>query len=176
MAQTIVILCDECLEGGAEVPGQTWGLMIAAPGSKGAPYEIDACEMHAEPFRSVLKALGEYGRRADRKTPMPRASTPGTPGTATAAATVAGSHVCPVCGYLSATDKAVKSHVRAAHGMAWAEATGKAHLPCPEPDCERLIGGGQGLSAHLRTGHGYSLERAREAVSTVTATAMAARE
>lgn len=164
MAQTIVILCDECLEGGTEVPGQTWHVALGAPGAKVAPYEVDACDMHAEPFRAMLKAVGEYGRRSDKRTPMPRVSTGGTSSPAGPVQAPSGEHACPVCGELSPSDSALSSHVKRRHGVSLAEAKGEANIECPEPECGRKLRAFQGLSAHLRSGHGYSAAQSRQAV------------
>jgi hypothetical protein len=166
MAQTIVILCDECLASGTEVPGQTWAVSVGAPGTKAAPYVVDACDMHAEPYRALLKGLGEYGRRSDKRPPLPRVSTAGGDGDATAAAAGVGAAVCPVCGFVSATLGGTKSHVKVAHGVSLAEANGTAKIKCPEPECPRYLDTYQGLSAHLRSGHGYPVAKARKAVET----------
>jgi hypothetical protein len=158
MAQTIVILCDECLEGGTEVPGHTWGLAVEAPGAKVAGYSIDACEMHAEPYRAVLKAVAEYGRRSDRKMPLPRVSGAVTP-SAEPVPSGAG-EACPVsgCGFVGL---ALPSHVKAVHGLTISEVLGTANHPCPHDDCDRKFAGPQGVAVHLRTHHGMSVEDAR---------------
>jgi hypothetical protein len=164
MAQTIVTLCDECLAGGSEVPGRPHGVTLEVPGSRPAPYVVDACDMHAEPIRALLKALGEYGRRTDRKAPLPRASTGAV--LAPDAATDAVDLACPVdgCAFVSTTPGGVDSHVKSAHGISLAEAKGVADIACPEPGCTRKLARFQGLSAHLRTGHGYPTAKARQAV------------
>lgn len=157
MAQTIVVLCDECLEGGTEIPGQTYAVAIAVPGTKAAPYEIDACLMHGEPYRQLLKTLGEYGRRTDRKTPLPRVSTAG----AVAADVPPGSVACPAgCGYVGPSESAAKSHVNRHHKeTSWGQLMGTARgvtddYPCPEPGCERHFTTPQGLGRHRLSIHG----------------------
>ena len=166
MAQVISTLCDECLAGGSEVPAVTWGLTIDAPGAKSAPYLIDACEMHAEPYAAVAKTLAEYGRRSDRKAPLPRVAAGPVPAGATDFATTpAGEHVCPVagCGKSVPTRNGLISHVRRVHEMTLNESLGLvadgAEYPCP--DCERHFSTPQGLGRHRTAVHGYRVS-ARE--------------
>lgn len=161
MAQTIITLCDECLAGGSEVAGRTWDISMQAPDTKAAPYRIDACEMHAEPFQALLKMLGEYGSRADKRPPMPRVSTGGVSAPASPVTAPAGEHACPKCGHLFGSANGLRSHVKTAHGMGLKEAQGKAGIPCPYPDCERQMAAYQGLSVHLRTTHGLDQPEAR---------------
>lgn len=161
MAQTIVTLCDPCLMEGKEAPAQTWGLAVAAPGSKAAPYEIDVCELHADPYRVLLAHLAEDGRRADRKRPLPSVAAPGAT-VAPRAGSDGGPHVCPVCGHETPSAGGMPSHVKNAHNMTLAEATGQASISCPMPGCDRHFKARQGQSAHLRSAHGLNRDQARK--------------
>lgn len=152
MAQVISTLCDECLEGGSEVPGDTWGLTVEAPGSKPAPYLVDACPMHAEPYRAVLKAVAEYGRRADRKPPLPRG------------ATAAGMDTCPMdgCVYVPVSRDSLRAHLKTQHDTTLTEVgLSRSSVPADgQPvvcgHCGREFVKPQGLARHMSTIHGVA--------------------
>ena len=169
MAQVITTLCDECLSRGEEVPGAPHGVTVEVPGAKGAAYVLDACEVHAKPVREMLAMLAEHGRRADRKTPLPRtvgAAVPGKPDQATPGPT-SGAHVCPVegCGHTTPALGGIRSHVQQKHGMTLSEARGENGSPCPA-GCGRMLGAAQGVMAHLRSpAHGMSRDQARESIA-----------
>ena len=164
MAQTIVTLCDPCLMEGKEAPGLTWGLVVTVPGAKPAPYEIDVCDMHAEPYRVLVAHLGEDGRRADRKRPLPTAqAAPGAGPKAQPVAAGAG-HACPVCGHVLGAKGGLRSHVQNEHGKTLAEVEGKAAIPCVAPDCDRHFSGWQGVASHLRITHGWTTPQASAAI------------
>lgn len=165
VAQQIITLCDTCLLDGKEAPAETWGIAIAAPGAKAAPYETDVCDMHAAPLRALLENLGETGRRADRKRPLPAvAGPPATAAPSARAVASGGGFACPQCGAVSGSDSALRSHAVHMHGRSISEMTGEAGIPCPEDGCDRAFKGFQGLSSHVRTAHGYDVDRARAVV------------
>lgn len=176
MAQQIITLCDPCLMEGKEAPAQTWGVTISAPGAKGAPYEIDVCDVHAAPFRALVENLGETGRRADRRRPLPTvAAAPGQTAAAPSARAVSAgaAYACPAdgCGYVSSSASGLRSHATSAHGLSVSEMTGDASIPCPQDGCDRAFKGWQGVSSHLRTVHGFDVDRARTVVASARAAA-----
>lgn len=172
MAQVIQTLCDECLEAGEETAGQSYALTIEVPGAKAAPYIVDACDVHAKPVRDMLDSLARYGRRADRKTPLPRVAAAAAEQSGASRAT-GGAVPCPIdgCGTTAVSEAAMDSHLSKYHGTRLSEVRGEADFPCPARGCTRMLAKPQGLSAHLRTAHGWDLDRAREAVASAAAAA-----
>lgn len=169
MAQVISTLCDECLDAGEETPGDTYGLSLEVPGAKPAPYLIDACEVHAKPYRDLLEVLEHYGRRGDRKVPLPRTVT-ATP--APSRVKPAGVATCPVdgCKYVPPTRDALRSHLKTHHGTTLTQvglsrssvpADGKP-VVCPEPGCGREFVKPQGLARHRTTIHAADRAQVRE--------------
>jgi hypothetical protein len=162
MAQVIATLCDECLEAGAESPGESVGITVEIGGARPAPYVIDVCEVHGKPYRDLLAHLAEHGRRSDRKTPLPRpvgAVTANPPEASSALA-------CPTCGHVSRTSGGLTTHMRERHGVSLSEARGEAGIPCPVKGCGRSVAAMQGLMAHLRgADHGLPLDEARALVA-----------
>lgn len=169
MAHVISILCDECLESGSEVPGDTWGLSIEGPGIKAVPYTVDACTMHAEPLQALAKQLAEHGRRADRKAPLPRVSSASEPAAATVEALS-----CPVegCTHVGATKSGLTTHLKRIHdttrsalGLASPRGGEPGDYPCPEcaaEGAERHFTRPQGLGRHRLSVHGVAGATARE--------------
>lgn len=165
MAQTIVTLCDPCLMEGKEAPASTWGIAVSVPGAKAAPYEIDVCDMHAEPYRVLLRHLGEDGRRADRKRPLPTTVAPGGTAAKAQPSGSPGAFPCPVCGHVLNAKGGLRSHVQNEHGKTLAEVEGKAAIPCVVDDCDRHFSGYQGVASHLRITHGWPAARATAAIA-----------
>jgi len=162
MAQVISTLCDECLEAGEETPGDTYGIVLEVPGAKPAPYLIDVCDVHAKPYRDLLETLANVGRRADRKSPLPRsvsASRPVQPGgeAGAQAAPVTGEELpCPACGHVSPNRSALRSHARAAHSSTLDTLEGKPTAECPAGCGQVLAMRAQGITAHLVRSHGLT--------------------
>ena len=166
MAQQIVTLCDPCLiNDGKESPAQQWGLAITVPGAKPMAFEIDVCDMHAQPYRTLLEHLAEDGRKAGKR-PLPTAPATTTAAPMSTGPVPSGAGVpCPVCGRVLGAVGGLRTHVRVEHNRSLAEIEGTAGIPCTEPDCDRAFQGFQGLSSHLRAFHEYGPDRAREAVA-----------
>lgn len=166
MAQVLTTLCDECMAHGEEVTGAPHTVTLEVPGARAASYVLDACEVHAKPLRDLLETLAEYGRRADRKAPLPRAVS-AVASKPDQAAAGAASVTCPVsgCGHATPSEGGMRSHVQNQHGVTLSEARGENGLPCPADGCGRTLGNMQGLSAHLRSSHGMDRDQARAAIA-----------
>jgi hypothetical protein len=144
MAQVIETYCDQHLENGEQVRGQTWRVEVKVPGSRAVAYEVDLCVDCAKPIVALQEALADQGRRPSAKRgPVPAEAFE---------AQQRGENQCPVCDKVLANHKSLQSHVRQQHEQTLAQALGEeTPYVC---SCGREFTTPQGLGVHAARIHG----------------------
>lgn len=162
MAQTIVTLCDLCLEAddGAETPPGASSYTIKVTGAgESLGFNVDLCSVHGSEMAGVWKALAHVGRplpgarltRRGRARPDPATGTVELPPDESA-------YPCPECGRSYAYRGGLGSHWRDKHvketGRSLAQAL-KEDTPYVCEECGQAFTKIQGLAVHqTRKKHG----------------------